>query len=586
MTITNDTLGPQTLVIDATVGTTQVQANLSRSALTLFTGPITIIDPAVQGGDPLTVNWRGTLTAAGPRPFQNLSGTQIGLRIPTLDLPGISGAALNGVEFSLGITVGDYQPDTPNPTGQPPLTFADPGAAWAPTLSLPSRVVNGATFTMGINLIATSGAAIGPVSADIDVPTGIDFVGAGSGTTCTAVPAVQGRQRCFLNASLDNPVASNIVGRILGAFLPTGFPTLNVQLRPTVDFTNLTIGVGVDSANSGVGRTSVTVDPRPPGPDVGLSMNGPELTSNLWLAEGTGLSQNRYQFAVDNVGTATSANGGLTVTVELPSGVTYSGFTTSGLTNPNRFTCAAAGQIVTCTRPNGIPVSSLLLPDPSFEVLVDVAAPATPTVTATAAVVNTNDVDPTSPAKSATVTTRVAAAGAPRFSVSLTNGAFDVTDRTVLAGGFTYTIAANGRLKGIAGCATSRNFHPAILLVPVVGPTLVPAQHSDNTLCINMNRIPLTNSWAGSTRVDFMAGPVFLPSSIPVPIDFPVMQPRPVSASAATLSAPVLNGDGTLSGSASGINAELALNGGATYQIQWNLGQVPGVTCVDRSLCP
>src|SRR5690606_34073652 len=121
-----------------------------------------------------------------------------------------------------------------------------PGAVWAPTLDVPSRVVNGATFNMGINLIATSGAAIGPVSADVDVPSGIDFVGAGSGTTCTAVPAVPGRQRCFLDASLNNPVASNIVGRVLGAFLPTGFPSMSVQLRPTVDFTDVTVGVAVD----------------------------------------------------------------------------------------------------------------------------------------------------------------------------------------------------------------------------------------------------------------------------------------------------------------------------------------------------
>ena len=109
-----------------------------------------------------------------------------------------------------------------------------------------------------------------------------------------------------------------------------------MQLRPTVDFTDLNIGVGVDSANSCVVRTGVTVNPRPPGPDVGITMNGPELTQNLWFSEGTGLSQNRYQLAVDNVGTATSANNGLTVTVDLPAGVSYRGFTTSGLTNANQ----------------------------------------------------------------------------------------------------------------------------------------------------------------------------------------------------------------------------------------------------------
>jgi hypothetical protein len=581
--ITSDLLGPATLEIDATVGTTQVTASLSRRAATLFSGPVTITDPALQGGTPLEVNWRGDLRGFGSQPFRNLSGSQPGLRIPSLDLPGISGAALNGVEFSLGITAGDYEPNTPNPAGQPPLTYAAPNAVWAPTLDVPDRIVNGATFTMGVNLIASSGAATGPVSADIDVPAGLEFVGAASGTTCTPVPAVPGRQRCSLNASVANPVASNIVGRILGAFLPTGFPSIGVQLRPTVDFTDLTIGVGVDSANSVVARTSATVNPRPPGPDVGLVMNGPERTQSLWFAEGVGVAQNRYQFAVDNVGTASSANNGLTVTAELPDGVTYRGFTTSGLTNANRFTCAAAGQQVTCTRPNGIPVTGLLSPAPTFEILVDVAAPVSPSVTATATVVNTNDVDPSSPAKSAAATTRIAAAGAPQFAVSLSTGAFAATDRPVLAGGFDYSVAPNGRLDGISGCATSRDFQPAILLVPIVGPTLVPDQFSDNTLCINATRIPATNQWVGTARVDFVAGPVFIPG---IPLDFPVLQPRPVSAPAGTIAAPTLNPDGTLSGTATGANPELVLNGGVTYQVQWNLGQVPGVTCVDSALCP
>ncbi|MCB1256627.1 MAG: hypothetical protein KDB26_05940 [Microthrixaceae bacterium] len=581
--ITSDVLGPSSLVINATVGSTQVEANLSRLGATLFTGPVKITDPALQGGTPLEVTWRGDLRGFGAQPFRNLTGNQIGLRIPTLDLPGISGAALSGIEFTLGITAGDFQPDMPNPAGQPPLTFADPGLNWAPTFNVPDRVVNGANFDLGVNLIASSGAANGPVSATINLPAGIEFVSAGSGTTCTALPAVQNQFRCFLNASLNTPVASNITGRILGAFLPTGFPTITVRLRPTVDFSPQTISVGVDAPNSGVATLSTILDPRPPGPDVGITMNGPELTSGLWFTEGTGISSNRYQVAVDNVGTATSANSGLTATVNLPAGVTYTGFTTSGLTNANRFSCSAEDQVVTCTRPNGIPVTGLLTPAPSFEVLVDIDSAALPSVVATATVVNTNDVDPTSPAKSATTTTMVAAAGAPQFAVSLSNGSFDVQNRTVLNGGFTYNVAANGRLDGINGCASSRDFTPAILLVPVVGPTLVPEQYSDNTLCINVSRVPLTNTWAGTVRVDFVAGPVFIPGA---PIDFPVMQPRPVSAPAATISAPVLNGDGSVSGSASGANPELALNGGATYQINWNLGEIPGVTCVDNDMCP
>lgn len=581
--ITSDFLGPQSMSIDATVGTTQVEAQLSRLAGTLFTGPVTITDPAVQGGTPLTVSWRGDLRGMGSQPFRNLTGTQIGLRIPTLDLPGISGAALNGVEFTLGITAGDYQPDPPNPAGQPALTYADPGVNWAPTLDVPARIVNGAVFNLGVNLIASSGAATGPVAADIDVPIGVEFVGPGTGTTCVAVPAVAGRQRCTLDASINNPVSSNLVGRVLGTFLPTGFPSITVRLRPTVDFTDLTVGVRVDSANSGTAPVSTTFSPRPPGPDVGITMNGPELTQSLWLTEGTGIGSNRYQAAVDNVGTASSANGGLTATVELPNGVTYRGFTTSGLTAANRFTCSAVDQTVTCTRPNGIPVTALLSPAPTFEILVDVAAPTASSVIATATVTNSNDVDPTGPEKSATATSRIAAAGAPTFSTSLSTGAFDVTARPVLDGGFTYSIAPNGRLDGISGCSTSRDFTPAILLVPIVGPTLVPAQYSDNTLCVNATRVPLTNQWVGTSRLDFVAGPVFIPG---IPVEFPAIQPRPVSAPAAAISAPTLETDGSLAGTATGASPELALNGGATYQLRWNLGQVPGVTCVDTALCP
>ena len=82
----------------------------------------------------------------GSEPFRNLSGNQPGLPIPTLDLPGISGAALNGVEFSLGITAGDYEPNLPNPAGQPPLTYAAPNAVWEPLLSRrQARVVNEAS---------------------------------------------------------------------------------------------------------------------------------------------------------------------------------------------------------------------------------------------------------------------------------------------------------------------------------------------------------------------------------------------------------------------------------------------------------
>lgn len=40
-------------------------------------------------------------------------------------------------------------------------------------------------------------------------------------------------------------------------------------------------------------------------------------------------------------------------------------------------------------------------------------------------------------------------------------------NRPVLAGGYTFTTALNGRLDGISGCGTSRDFAPAILFISV-----------------------------------------------------------------------------------------------------------------------
>ncbi|MEI2638175.1 MAG: hypothetical protein V9F03_04125 [Microthrixaceae bacterium] len=165
VTVTSDILGPSALSIDATVGTTAVEANLTRLGGTLFTGPVTITDPSIQGGDPLELNWRGELAGIGERPFNNLSGTQLNLRIPSLDLPGISAAALNGITFSLGITAVDGQRQGVV------HTYADGGLNIRPSINVPDRVVTGAPFTLDADLVAESGASIGAVSADIDLPS-------------------------------------------------------------------------------------------------------------------------------------------------------------------------------------------------------------------------------------------------------------------------------------------------------------------------------------------------------------------------------------------------------------------------------
>lgn len=578
--------GADRLLIDAQVGTTHVAADLERSNFTLFTGPITVTDPDLQGGVPLTVDWRGPVFSFGLTPWRSLGSELLGLRIPSLDVSGITGALANGLTFTLNFTAADYAPEPPA-VSQPPLSyFSNNTSELTPSIALPSRVVTGAEVTLPVQVTPRGGSTVGPVSATVDLPAGLEYVSAGSGTTCTLVPAVPGRVRCVLNESIVRALRPNLLAGLAGTVLPVPSQSIDLRVRATSPGVPYTVSAVLGSANSVDGSDTVTFTASPPGPDVGLTMNGPELTSSLFFQEGVGVSGNQYDFSVDNVGTATSASP--TVTVTLPDGVTFNSFTNpiTQLGN-NRFVCTAAGQVVTCTRTNGVGVTSLTSPAPGFSIRVDVAAPTTPTVTATAVLENSNDVDPSGSDKSATATTRVAAVGAPTYDIALSNGAFTATNRPVLEGGYSFTTTPEGRIDAINGCGTSMNYVPPVLVVPVVGPTLVPAVFADNTLCIDLTRVPGTNSFNGTVRTDFVTSPVFLPPPVPQELPLPpIIGPRAVSVSATQNV--MLTGieSGRVTGSADGSSAELVLNGGSDFTTAWTLTAPTDATCIDIAVCP
>lgn len=276
----------------------------------------------------------------------------------------------------------------------------------------------------------------------------------------------------------------------------------------------------------------------------------------------------------------------------LPDGVTYRGVGNDNISNPplpsgNQWSCSTAGQVVTCSRSNGIrQTSGLLSALPSrFWVTVDLAT-ATGPVTATASVFNSNDVNPGGTSKSATATTQVAAADAPTFDVSVSKGAFTVVNRPVLQGGWTFDVTPGGRLDGIHGCGSSMDFRAAVLAVPVVGPTLVPEIYANNKLCIELTRAAGTNNWSGTVGTDFVTQPVFLPPPIPPEIPLPpVIRPRNVSVSAATnqtVGGPV---SGSVTGTADGSSAQLVLNGGTDFTT-WRVTVPSTVTCTDINACP
>lgn len=576
------------LVIDAMVGSTRVQADLERGFFTSFSGSVSVWDPRLPDGGPITVDWIGGLYGLGSTPWRSLQGVTADLRIPSLDVGGITGALANGVTFSLGLTAADYSP-TPAPAAASPLSFAWNIPSAVASWNTPTRVVSGAETTLPLQIDPRGAGTVGPVTATVDLPDGLTYLGTRSGASCIQLPAVPGRLRCTLDSSLVEPLRLNLLTGLAGAVLPVPAPTIDLRVRPEQSGVPYTVTGTVNSAKMPAATASTTFSAMPPGPEVGITMTGPDQTSTLFFTQGNGVSGNQYNFAVDNVGTQTSA-GSPTVTLNLPAGVTYRGVTNDTISNPlpnHRWSCSAVDQVVTCSRTNGISVTAGLVSAlPSrFSVTVDVAT-ATGPVTATANIVNSNDVDPGGASKSATATTQVAATGAPTFDVSLSNGAFTVVNRPVLQGGWTFDVT-DGRLDGIHGCGSSMDFRPAVLAVPVVGPTLVPEIYANNQLCIELARTPGTNNWSGTVGTDFVTQPVFLPPPIPPEIPLPpIIGPRNVSVSAGsntTVGGPV---SGSVTGTADGTSAQLVLNGGADFTTNWRVTVPETVTCTDVLLCP
>ncbi len=200
--------GADRLQIDATVGSTHVLADLQRTNLTLFTGTITVTDPTLQGGVPLTVDWRGPVFSNGLAPWRSLSSELLGLRIPSLDVGGVTGALANGLTYTLNFSAADYAPEAPA-AGQPPLSyFANNPSNISPSLNPPSRVVSGAEVTLPVEISPRGGSTVGPVAATVDLPTGLEYVRAGkrydlhagSGRTGPCALHPQQQHRCITSA--------------------------------------------------------------------------------------------------------------------------------------------------------------------------------------------------------------------------------------------------------------------------------------------------------------------------------------------------------------------------------------------------
>ena len=243
--------------------------------------------------------------------------------------------------------------------GQAPQSGQIPPAA--------GDVLAGTTATYS-SVITNSGpsATAGTIAFTDTLPAGLGYLAAsGDGFTCTTA----GQQ---VTCTSDIPLASG--------------QSRTVTLMTTVDpsLTGVVVNTSMVSAPNGLdpigtNNTSTVSSPVATSIDAGVVLNGP---SGLTVGQSAD-----YGVAVTSNGPSTT--GPLTVTTTLPAGLTF----VTGGSAASGFTCSAAGQLVTCSRPGG------LLPGAnnavSYPFTVAVGPDATTPTSVTVTVATAGDTDPT-----------------------------------------------------------------------------------------------------------------------------------------------------------------------------------------------
>lgn len=546
LAITRDLFGLVSVTGTATVGSTAATFNIYRRWFpTPFAGTITITDPSLQGGTPMPVNITTGVSDRGNA--RQVVGNTANFIIPSLDVGGITGALLNGIQINLSWAVGDYAPTAPPPSVTPLLISPAASGLWL-DLSQPNRIQTGQQGTIAADVRNVVGQTNGPINIVVNSPAGLTPGTGGSNTSCEIVDTWQ---ICTLNSSLTTPLGLN---RSLSGdlrFTPT-VPTSIVPLTAFADTPN-----DPDPNNGNI--TTANVDVRSPGPDLTLSAVGPDAiplvgTPALWFQQGSN-SANTYGVTVTNTGSASS--GAVTVVLDLGAGLTFnsssgSGWSCSVTTPPSEVTCTRAGL-----------GTSVLNRSATVTVRVDVDAAASPTTTTAMAVSSPGDVAPGTPDKSATVTSPALPPNPTTIAYTFSNGAATL-NAPAFAGGYTIGKDWQNKPSKITGCASSRRFVPANLL------QLTAARIDDVSLCVNMSRLIFTGLWYGNVTVNDVTGPISLPPPVPPAVP-PVGSPFPTSTSAPVLFRPLTQtGPTTFAGSVSATNAQYALTGGARFTIDWN----------------
>jgi uncharacterized repeat protein (TIGR01451 family)/fimbrial isopeptide formation D2 family protein len=255
------------------------------------------------------------------------------------------------------------------------------------------RVGDPLTFTLQV---ANAGPSVAKNAVVTDtIPDSLDYVSSDGGAdwTCTfTAPKLE----CAANADLSvgTPGAITVTTTVKAA----AYPSVENTAKVTSDTTD-------PDATNNAATDTVTVPPK-----VDLSITKTHGPEPLQVGQ-----QGTYTLTVANSG-PTDDPGTVTVTDSLPAGLTFVSGTGEG------WTCSAAGQDVTCGRPDGLASDHTSV----ITLVVDIGPEAYPEVTNTASVSSpAEDTDPGNNAASDPATVL------PLYSLSLAKSVKSVSGSTV-----------------------------------------------------------------------------------------------------------------------------------------------------------
>lgn len=325
-----------------------------------------------------------------------------------------------GGSITTSATVGATTPDTDmtdNDASASALVLTPADLAIAIS-DAPDPVAAGGTLTYTITVNNNGPGAAAGVAVLDSLPLGVGFVSAsGNGWSCSAT----NQDVTCLAASLAAQASSTIT-------LVTTAPVSGGTVSNTAS-----VGAATPDSSAGNNQATTTTTVNAAA-DLSIAMTD---TPDPVLGSAT----LQYSIDVTNLGPNTAS--GITVTHSLPAGnVAFINATGSG------WTCAAAGQVVTCTRPS-------LLVGAAPTIAITVRAPAESTTLSSAATVTSTSSDLTPANNSAMVLTDVLSAA------DLSVAVIDAPDPATTGGPLTYTVTATN-----AGPSQASNVTVTSLLPP------------------------------------------------------------------------------------------------------------------------